>query len=129
MIPGAAGDLGAVAAAKLIAWFERTGYVRRCDPLRRARDGQAYKKGAEVRLVLASQDEVRTVRRLLRAVGLLPSGSYGKHRRFVQPAYGEAAVDWFLTRLPSGRERAAMGFSPSGQRVVRRSRSRHRSVA
>lgn len=128
-MPGEARDSGAVAGAKLLAWFERTGYVRRCDLQRRAREGQTYKKGVEVRLVLASQDEVRTVRRLLRAVGLLPGGSYGKHRRFVQPVYGEAAVDWFLTRLPSGRERAAMGFSPSGQRVVRRSPSRHRSVA
>jgi hypothetical protein len=112
----------AATATLLLRWFERAGYVRTCDPERRLHEGQAYKKGYEVRFLLASRDEVREVRRLARAVGLRPGAAYAKHQRIVQPLYGATAVDWFVSRLPVGRERVAMGFSPRGRRIVRRSR-------
>jgi hypothetical protein len=71
---------------------------------------------------------VRAVRRLVRAVGLRPGKPFAKHGRIVQPVYGQTAVRWFLSRLPSDRERAAMGFSLSGRRLARRSRSSHRGA-
>jgi len=112
------------AAAALLGWFERTAYVRCCDPERRVRERASYKKGFEVRLVLESKEDVRIVRRLLRAVGLRPGKTFGKHSRIVQPVYGEPAVRWFLDRLPSGRERATMGFSANGRRLGRRRKVR-----
>lgn len=114
-------DLTPASVPALLEWFERSAYVRLCDLERRRRDGQAYKKGSEVRFVLASQVEVRAVRRLLHAVGLRPGKPFLKNNRIVQPVYGEPAVEWFLSRLPIGRDRATLGFSSCGQRTVRRS--------
>lgn len=113
----------ATCARALLRWFERVGYVRICDTDRRLEEGQAYKKGHEVRFLLSTRDQVREVRRLARAVGLQPGAPYAKHPRIVQPLYGFNALDWFLKRLPAGRARAAMGFSSRGQRTVRRPRS------
>lgn len=111
-------------ATELATLFARTGYVRRCDAKRRAREGQSYKKGYEVRFVLGSEHETRAVRHLLRAAGLRPGKPFRKHNRLIQPVYGRAAVDWFLAGLPSGRERLAVGFAADGRRVGRRPRGR-----
>ncbi len=108
-------------AAGLVATFLRCGYVRRFAPVLRKQLGQRYKKGYEVRLLLASQEQVREVRRWLEEVGLRPGRPFRKHRRLVQPVYGKAALDWFLARLPRGRARAAAGFAAGGARSVRRS--------
>lgn len=107
-------------ASELLDWFERTGYVRPHDSQRRIDEGQKYKKGYEVRFVLGSKSETRTVRRLLRSVGLHSGRPFDKHGRIVLPVYGEEALRWFLDRLPVGRERTALGFSASGRRAVRR---------
>ena len=111
-------------SAELAGLFARTGHVRCCDAKRRARDGQSYKKGYEVRFLLASEREVREARRLLCAAGLQPGKVFRKHGGFVQPVYGRAAVESFISALPAGREREASGFSPDGRRLVRRPRTR-----
>lgn len=86
--------------AELLAWFGRGGYMRRCDPERRKREGQAYKKGYEVRFVLDSQQAVRQVRRLLLGAGFRPGRTFRKSNRIVLPVYGRATVEWFVKRLP-----------------------------
>lgn len=112
--------MSAQPASELLDWFERTGYVRRYDPQRRIDERHEYKKGSEVRFVLASKSETSTVRQLLRAVGLHSGRPFDKHGRIVLPVYGEEALRWFLDRLPVGRERTALGFSAGGRRAVRR---------
>ena len=107
--------------AELLVWFERGGYIRRCDPQRRAREGERYKKGYEVRFVLDSEDALRVVRRLLTAAKLQPGKPFRKHQRIVQPVYGRTTVEWFLDQLSKGRERAKHGFGPDGRRLIRRS--------
>jgi hypothetical protein len=89
----------------LISFFLRSGYVRRFDPERRKRENQAYKKGYEVRLVVASRAELRAVRRRLKTVRLRPGRPYPKHGRIVQPVYGRAGLDWFMERLPADWEK------------------------
>ncbi len=59
-------------SARLADYFHRNGYVRRIDAVRRAEEGQLYKKGAEVRLVANSRAELAEIRRLLRQAGLEP---------------------------------------------------------
>ena len=108
--------------AELLVWFERGGYIRRCDSQRRAREGRGYKKGYEVRFVVDSEDELQVVRRLLTAAKLRPGKPFRKHQRMVQPVYGRATVEWFVNRLPKGRERAKCGFGPDGRRLIPRSR-------
>jgi hypothetical protein len=117
------------AAIELAAVFARCGYIRRFDADGRVRDGQSYKKGNEVRFVVASPAELRAVRVLLLAVGLRPGRAFQKHRRLVQPLYGLAAVEWCVAHLPAGRDRSVLGFSSNGQRVVRRSRREPRASA
>ncbi|OFV97986.1 MAG: hypothetical protein A3F68_09955 [Acidobacteria bacterium RIFCSPLOWO2_12_FULL_54_10] len=108
-------------SAELLVWFERCGYIRRRDPQRRAREGQGYKKGYEVRFVFDSEDALRVVRRLLTAAEFRPGKPFRKHRRFVLPVYGRRVVEWFVKRLPKGRERTKLGFSPDGRRLIPRS--------
>ena len=107
--------------AELLVWFERSGYIRRYDPQRRAREGPSYKKGYEVRFVLDSEDALRVVRRLLTAAKLRPGKPFRKHQRIVQPVYGRTTVEWFMDQLSKGREHAKHGFGPDGRRIVRRS--------
>ena len=109
------------ARAELLRWFERGGYIRRYDPDRRAREGQGYKKGYEVRFVLASEEDLPVVRRLLTAAKLRPGKPFRKHQRYVQPVYGRAAVEWFVDRVSKDRERARYEFGPDGRRLIRRS--------
>jgi hypothetical protein len=122
VIPEAAKSRAARLSAELADLFTRTGYVRRCDTKRRSRDGQCYKKGYEVRFLLASDREVREARRLLCAAGLRPGKVFRKHRRFVQPVYGRATVEAFISLLP-GRDQEARGFALDGRRLVRRTRT------
>jgi len=103
-----------------MTWFERCGYLRRYDPERRAREGQGYKKGFEVRFVLESKAALPVLRRLLTAAELRPGKPFRKHRRIVQPVYGAKTVEWFESRLPKGREGAKRGFGAAGQRLIRR---------
>ncbi len=83
-------------SARLAGYFHRNGYVRRIDAVRRAEEGQLYKKGAEVRLVANSRAELAEIRRLLRQAGLEPGRPFAKGRQWRQPLYGVAAVARFL---------------------------------
>ncbi len=59
--------------------------------------GQKYKKGYEVRLVVKTWREVMRIRQLLHCVGFKAGRPFKKHSRIVQPIYGKAAVEWFLS--------------------------------
>jgi hypothetical protein len=78
-------------------FFRQGGYVRIVDKARRKKMGQLYKKGYEVRLVVKTRAELLQVRELLRQVGLNPATTSVKHNRIIQPIYGKAAVEWFLS--------------------------------
>jgi len=88
---------GESAEALLRQAFRRSGYVRVVDKARRKEMGHKYKKGYEVRLVVKTRDELMRMRQLLRRVGFDPATSFLKHSRIVQPIYGKAAVEWFLS--------------------------------
>ena len=57
---------------ELLDWFVSCGYLRQVDPVRRANDGQLYKKGWEVRFTLETIVEAQTVRDLVLDPGLRP---------------------------------------------------------
>lgn len=107
---------------ELLDWFVSCGYLRQVDPVRRANDGQLYKKGWEVRFTLETIVEAQTVRDLVLDTGLRPGKVYPKHRRYLLPIYGREAVEWFLERLPRGRTARELGFGESGERLARRPR-------
>ena len=83
------------AAAELAASFEQNGSYRAPNQKRRKRDGQAYKKGYEIRLTAGSASDLRRLRALLREVGLSPGKPYRKARRIILPLYGRDAVERF----------------------------------
>ncbi len=89
------------AVAALAASFAQNGCYRGPNEKRRERDGQAYKKGYEIRLTAASAAELRQLRRLLQAVGLSPGKPYRKARRFILPVYGRDAVERFSDMIHS----------------------------
>lgn len=111
-----------LAARKLMAYFLRSSYVRQADPVLRLLQGRTYKKGYEVRFVVASPAELREVRALVQRLGFRPGMPFSKHNRIVQPVYGRAAVDWFVTRLRKGRRQRSEGFYSDGARLWRRPR-------
>jgi hypothetical protein len=76
--------------------FQQHGYVRAADEERKQQDAK-YKKGYEVRLVVKTEDELTLIRHWLEQVGLKPGKPFRKHNRLVQPIYGKAAVEWFLS--------------------------------
>jgi len=90
----AAGDS---AEALLRQSFRQDGYVRVVNKARRKEMGRKYRKGYEVRLVVKTPPELTQVRQLLRQIGFKPGKPFEKHRRIVQPIYGKAAVEWFLS--------------------------------
>jgi hypothetical protein len=77
--------------------FRDGGCVRVVDKVRRKKMGQLYKKGYEVRLVVKTRAELLQVRELLRQVGFNPAKTFVKRNQIVQPIYGKAAVEWFLS--------------------------------
>lgn len=85
------------AAAKLVWFFRRNGYVRRASRQRREAEGsRVYKKGDEVRLVASSREELATIRRLLKAAGFKAGRPFRKARQYRQPVYGRDQVARFL---------------------------------
>lgn len=83
-------------AAQLAALFEQSGYIRRQDRAQLEELGYTeYKKGNEVRLVVASLAELRRAQELVAAVGLKAGKPFTKHSRHVLPLYGAQAVKWF----------------------------------
>lgn len=98
------------AAGQLRVFYQRNGYIRRVDPVRQLRDGQLYKKGAEVRLVADSDRELHRIRRLLRLAGFSPGKPFRKGKQWRQPLYGVEAVARFLAMIgerKSARKRSA----------------------
>jgi hypothetical protein len=85
------------AAIELKEFFKRNGYVRLPDKKRRKMDSRNYKKGYEVRLVL-KQSELPHVRRLLQQSGFRLTTPFAKLTQIVQPIYGKAAIEFFLSR-------------------------------
>jgi hypothetical protein len=71
--------------------------VRIASQERRKRDGQKYKKGYEVRIIVKTAEELRRLRACILLAGFKPGSPYKKRKRIVQPIYGKSAVDWFLT--------------------------------
>jgi hypothetical protein len=108
--------------AELLRWFERGGYIRCCDPKRRVREGDAYKKGYEVRFVLDSEKNLQEVRRLLTAAGIRPGKPFRKHQRYVQPVYGRSTVGWFVDRW----ETVKLSSHPQFLALIERSRARQK---
>ena len=110
-------------ATELAALFVHCAYVRRLSDERRQGDGQSYKKGYEVRFVVASTAELRRVRRLLVAAGLRVGRPLRKHARLVQPVYGRVAYEWFIAQIAAVRVRPGLGFASDGRRLMRRART------
>jgi len=81
---------------KLADVFRRNGYVRAPDMEKRKQFGLKYRKGWEVRLVLASEEDLEETRRLLAKAGLTAGQPFTKHSRWVQPVYGKTAVEFFV---------------------------------
>lgn len=96
----------------LAAYFHRNGYVRRLDTVRRKENGRLYKKGAEVRLVAQSRQELTEIRRLLRWAGFKRARPFAKARQWRQPVYGVAEVARFLS-LVGEREPAQSRKTPN----------------
>jgi hypothetical protein len=76
--------------------FGRPGYVRVPNPARQESDGRKYRKGWEVRLVAADEDQANRIADLARALGYRPGRIFRKHRQLVVPVYGKEAADAFL---------------------------------
>ncbi len=85
------------AVEALAQCFLRNGYVRVPDAERLSEEGaQRYKKGYEVRLVASSAEELRLIRRQLRAAGFEPGRPFRKAQQYRQPLYGREVVVRFL---------------------------------
>ncbi|MCX7665688.1 MAG: hypothetical protein N2112_09085 [Gemmataceae bacterium] len=84
------------AIQRLSEFFNRNGYVRFLDETRRAKDGEHYKKGAEVRLVADSKAELTEIQRLLKRAGFKVAKPFSKSNQWRQPIYGVDAVARFL---------------------------------
>ncbi len=81
--------------AELVALFQRNGYMRVPNPDRREEDPDNYKKGYEIRWVVATRRETAAIRRLLRRVGIKGGKPFLKNRKWVQPVYGKKALERF----------------------------------
>jgi hypothetical protein len=109
--------------ARLAAYFHRNGYVRRVDAVRRAQEGQLYKKGAEVRLVAESRAELLEIRRLLKQAGFKPGRSFAKARQWRQPVYGVTEVARFLSLIGEPQQ-PELGVAPTPRRARSSQRTR-----
>jgi hypothetical protein len=58
-----------------------------------------YKKGDEIRFIVASRSELASVQRLLRRAGFEPGRPFAKGRKFALPVYGRTAVQQLLSLL------------------------------
>ncbi|MGA5820640.1 hypothetical protein ACPC54_22575 [Kitasatospora sp. NPDC094028] len=84
------------------------GYVRRPDPARRSGEkGHTYKKGWEVRFTARSEAEIAEIRDLVVAAGFAPARPFFKGHQLIQPVYGMAAVQAYLTARQLAEEHAA----------------------
>lgn len=68
-------------------------YFRFPDKKRRKIEGQSYKHGYEVRLVVKSKTELKQIKSLLKELGFDIGKPYAKGTQFVQPVYGKYQVE------------------------------------
>ncbi len=90
---------------RLVWYFHRNGYVRQLDEVRRILEGQSYKKGAELRLVANTPEELTEIRGLLQSAGFQLGKPFIKASSWRQPVYGVAAVTRFLTLVKSHKSK------------------------
>lgn len=107
------------AAEQLARLFLHSGYVRRLNPERRRTEGQNYKKGDEVRLVVDSASELAVVRRLLREINFKPGRPFVKGHKYAQPLYGRQVVAQFLAMV-AAQQGAPADVSAGAPRRQRR---------
>ncbi len=68
-------------------------YFRFPDKKRRNIEGQSYKQGYEVRLVVKNKAELKKIKSLLKDLGFDIGKPYAKGTQFVQPVYGKYQVE------------------------------------
>ncbi len=73
----------------------RNAFVRYPNPERR-KEGQAYKKGYEIRLPLSSETELKSAQKALTALGFSVGKPFKKNLQIVLPIYGRNQVDRFI---------------------------------
>ncbi len=95
MITSQPTDIDNSAAAQLVEFYSRNGYMRVPDETRRKKESRTYKMGYEIRLVAQTKRELVLIRRLLRSAGLKPGKPYGKSNQWCQPIYGKQAMERF----------------------------------
>jgi hypothetical protein len=100
---------------ELVEFFHRNGYMRVPNEALRQESPREYKKGYEIRLVARTQQELATMRRLLRQVDLRAGKPFPKHNQWVQPVYGRDAMDLFNSWLEAydSNRRAKPAAKPS----------------
>lgn len=91
-------------ASMLAEYLRANSYTRVPDEDRQEEGWSAYKKGYELRIVVKTQQDLRTVRRLLQDASIKPGKAYRKARQWVVPVYGKEAVR-SLTALKSKKRK------------------------
>lgn len=107
----------------LLQIFLRNGHLREPDILLKKQLGQKYKKGYEVRLVANSRQELRDIRRALKAVDLNAGSHFKKNRQTVQPVYGKEAVGLFKSWVSTSKKRSAKKASSKAQKTTAKRRA------
>lgn len=74
-------------------------YFRLPDKTRRKKEGQAYKHGYEIRLVVKGKIELKKIQSLLKDLGFNIGKPFGKGLQIVQPVYGKYQVEKLKTIL------------------------------
>ncbi len=82
-------------ARKLSELLGGNGYVRFQNIDRKA-EGQAYKKGWEVRLIAEDESDAQRIETLARSLDFRPGRKFLKGRKYVVPIYGWQAVEAFF---------------------------------
>lgn len=90
-----------------LAEYVRANSYARVPNVERQDEGwNAYKKGYELRIVVKTQNDIKTLRRLLLDAGINPGKAFRKARQWVLPVYGKQAVK-SLVGLKSKKRRVA----------------------
>ena len=90
-------DPPARVVARLAAFYDRNGYVRRRTIATVSHAGRRTQRCAdELRLTAESIEDMRVIRRLLEQAGFKPGREFAKKRQFRILVYGRRAVDRFL---------------------------------
>jgi hypothetical protein len=90
-------------AATLGEYIRANSYARVPNPERQDEGYDEYKKGYELRIVVRTQNDLKTVRRLLLDAGITPGKPFRKARQWVVPVYGRNAVGALLKYKPKAR--------------------------